>query len=79
MPDFSYATESSPTIDLKDPLGGFFLNRRLAVSFGYFDQLPAELQVNIIELALENLLANRIINFTTITFKPGRMKLSPPF
>jgi hypothetical protein len=48
-----------------------------AVSFGYFDQLPTELQVNIIELALENLLANRITNVTTVTFKPGRMKLSP--
>jgi hypothetical protein len=48
-----------------------------AVLFGYFDILPAELQVNIIELALENLLANRITNVTTITFKPGRMKLSP--
>jgi hypothetical protein len=47
-----------------------------AVSFGYFDQLPAELQVNIIELALENLLANRITNVTTITFKPGWLKLS---
>jgi hypothetical protein len=47
-----------------------------AISFGYFDQLPAELQVNIIELALENLLANRITNVTTIIFEPSRSKLS---
>jgi hypothetical protein len=47
----------------------------LAASFAYFDQLPAELQVNIIRLAWEDVLANRTTTIASLIFHPRKINV----